>query len=708
MEAERETLDHWLNGRATVTNEAKNDFGFTVGGPVVQDRAFFFGAVHPQWNTRAVRAPLGQGFALESLGSVDRTRRFISYAAKGTFQLGQDHRIDASFFGDPAESDPAPQREDAREILAGNTGQFSSVKFGSHQQTVKYLGVLNNNWLLEASWARAASTFDEVPPLDEWNTRDRRVTPNIRSGGIGFFENTESDNIQYRITSTHLVSTHQIRYGFSFEDIKYDALQNRTGPTIILPDGTPTATGAQVEIQSDPVFGTIWRVTRAGLTVGRQTTQEYLSFFVQDKFDIGDRVTISAGLRYEQQELIGNLAGFKWDNNFAPRLGVIFDPKGDGRSKIYANWGRFFAKIPNDLASRAMDADASATRADYFDAALTMPVPDGVTALGTETHFLIAGLAPSDFDPDSKSSFLDEFIAGYEFEALPELNLGVRFIFRDMKRVLEDIGNVSASLFFTLADPPSIEYIITNVDPSVPTFINQGAFEQPLREYTAIEVTADKRFAEKWAVFASYRWSKLFGNFEGFFRSDNGQSDPGITSLFDFPVNDPTFAAIAEAEGFRGDINFQGAAGNGRLPNDRNHQIKFYTTYAFDNGIGIGIVLFASTGRPLTALAAHPVYQNAGEIPEDVRGSGFETENGFRTRADFQTSIDIHVDYRFAVGDRANLILLADFFNLFNQQDVLRYREFTQLTVGVPDPDFGKALEYANPLTARFGVRFEF
>ena len=40
---------------------------------------------------------------------------------------------------------------------------------------------------------------------------------------------------------------------------------------------------------------------------------------------------------------------------------------------------------------------------------------------------------------------------------------------------------------------------------------------------------------------ASYRWAKLKGNFEGFFRSDNGQSDPAITSLFDFPTNDPSY-----------------------------------------------------------------------------------------------------------------------------------------------------------------------
>jgi len=32
----------------------------------------------------------------------------------------------------------------------------------------------------------------------------------------------------------------------------------------------------------------------------------------------------------------------------------------------------------------------------------------------------------------------------------------------------------------------------------------------------------------------NYRWAKLYGNYEGLYRNDNGQSDPSISSLFDF------------------------------------------------------------------------------------------------------------------------------------------------------------------------------
>ena len=117
------------------------------------------------------------------------------------------------------------------------------------------------------------------------------------------------------------------------------------------------------------------------------TTQQYYSFFVQDQWKAADRLTINAGIRYEDQALVGTISElttldgetldeFHLKNNWAPRLGVVYDVLGGGRSRLYANWGRFFARIPNDLAARALSADEGFTRGDYFDASLTRPIPE--------------------------------------------------------------------------------------------------------------------------------------------------------------------------------------------------------------------------------------------------------------------------------------------------------------------------------------------
>jgi hypothetical protein len=151
------------------------------------------------------------------------------------------------------------------------------------------------------------------------------------------------------------------------------------------------------------------------------------------------RESINPGIRYEREMLTGTLADLTLNNNWAPRIGVTLDPTGSGKAKIYANWGFFYSKVPNDLAARALSSDAGVSRADYFDAGLTQPVPDGVLGLGTTSHFLQQGVSADTIDPSVKTSYVNEAVTGFEFEAVPGMNVGVRYIHRDIPRVLEDV-----------------------------------------------------------------------------------------------------------------------------------------------------------------------------------------------------------------------------------------------------------------------------
>ena len=59
-------------------------------------------------------------------------------------------------------------------------------------------------------------------------------------------------------------------------------------------------------------------------------------------------------------------------------------------------------------------------------------------------------------------------------------------------------------------------------------------FVDPTRRYQALELELNRRFTNHWMAVVNYRYAKLWGNYEGAYRNDNGQSDPGISSLFDF------------------------------------------------------------------------------------------------------------------------------------------------------------------------------
>ena len=412
-----------IEGTVNTVASRLSDVGVTVGGPIVRNRLFFFGAIDPQWQVNTFQAP--DGFPLQSLGDVDRNRRITNYAAKGTWQATSAHRLDASFFGDPATGDLGAQRTSS--LLKDTTSGYSSLEYGGHNQTVHYDGVLNSHFLVDASFGRALNRIVETPSANDWQITDFRVTPTAISGGLGFYEaGNRSNNWQFQAKATNILAgygQHQVRYGFDYEHLDFTQLQQYSGPTFIAPNGQQTATGATVDIIPDPVYGQIYHVSRASLTSARATTQHYAAFFAEDEWKIGNSLTIRPGLRYEQENLSGTLVqGFSLKNNWAPRVGVVWDPSASGKGKVFANYGRYYARVPSDLAARALSSDASIT-ADYFDPTLTRPVPNGTlttnaaTGAATTTHFTLLGGGADEIDPNAKLSYYNEWVVGHGIHA---------------------------------------------------------------------------------------------------------------------------------------------------------------------------------------------------------------------------------------------------------------------------------------------------
>ena len=714
-----------VNGTVQTLSSQVHDTGVEGGFPVIKDRLFFFGAIDPQWEVRTFQPPAG--FPLFNTSGYDRKRRNVSYSAKATGQLGTSHRIDASFFGDPSHGEMGPQRISS--LRVSSTSSFSQIDYGGHNQTVRYNGILGSHVLLEGAYARALNRINELPSVNDWRVTDQTVSPQRITGGIGFYEaGNRSLNNQWTIKSTNIFGDHQLKYGFAYDDVTYTQINQRTGPTFVAADGRTSATGAQITIIPDVNFGKVYRVTRGNFNSGRETLQKYANFFIQETWKASSRLTINVGARYEQEKLAGTIIkDFELKNNWAPRIGAVYDAAGDGKTKVFGNYGRFYARIPNDLAARALSADDGISRADYFDAGLTRPVPNGTATIDPRTgasitnHFVIAGVGADTIDKNAKLSYLNEFVLGIDREVMANTSFGIRYIYRNIGRVLEDIANVPMAAY-DLGVPgiSSVEYILTNPTSSSAIFpaaqFLGAKFDDPTHRYNAIELTLNRRLANNWSLMTSYRWSRLRGNFEGFFRDDNGQSDPGITSLYDFPTNDPSYTSIGVPQfGYEGDIRYLGQ--DGILPLDRPHQFKTFGNYSWNNGLSIGLGLNLVSGKPITPLAPHPNYTNGGEIPTAARGSGIQTTiDGFRTRSPFESQVDLQASYVLKMGRMRNLTLVADIFNLFNERRTLDYDNWTSLDFGAgPNPDFGKPIsqtvagpQFQTPIQVRFGARFSF
>jgi hypothetical protein len=749
------------NGTVNTSAVDNHDLGISVGGPIAQDRVFFFGTYNPQWQSRSFVAP--PGFPYATLGEVDRKRTIQAYAGKLSAQLNSSHRLDFSLFGDPSKGESGLQRFQTMRRIAypgapGTTdisGGFSELEFGSHQQTGRYDGVFGSRWLLEANIANSMNKFNEIPSVDEWFFSDLRQPPFGSTGGLGYHERVDGKNLQYGLKSTHILSgggTHEIRYGVQVENINFLRDVDYSGPNVRLSDGQTTVTGTSNQVRFHAPSGTtFFRAVRGKLSETGETTQDYTSFFIQDTWQTG-RLTLRPGVRYERQYLEGVdpadgfpelcfegdtrpgaadgtgaaiACNFTWQN-WAPRIGGTFDLTGDGRAKVFASWGYFYAKVPNDLAARAMSGDPGITTQDFRDAGLTQPVANGVSFAGATTHLVQSSPHAAIIDPDSGSTYRDEFLAGVEFDVFDGANLGVRYIRRTMPQILEDIGQLPIfGYFLDECGDTVVDYFITNVSTSTPAINCPGpaSFEDPVNKYNALEITLNKRFTGNWSAIASYRFSKLEGNFEGFFRSDNGQTDPAISSLFDFPTNDSTYVTYRDQFGPsiahpQGDIRYLGCSlGCGILPNDRPHQVKLYGNYVW-NALNVGLGVNAGSGKTLTGLSSNAAYNNAGEIPVTLRGEGMNTiddeAGGFRERTPTEFTVDFHADYGIQFGGR-KLMLLADVFNLFNRTIALDYDNFIETARGTANPNFSypanggssSTNSFQAPISIRFGARFD-
>lgn len=271
------------NGAVNTTGREDYDFGLSLGGPLVRDRVFFFGTFNPQFQDRSFEAPAG--FPCAALGPVDRKRRIYSYAGKLSFQAGGSHRFDVSVFGDPSEGEMGPQRYTVlrRRYYVDNPGTpaieggYSEIEYGGHSQTLRYDGIINPNWLVEASVAHAKNKFHEVPATDEWLYTDLTRVPNGLSGGLGFFENNDGRNLQFALKSTHIFNAggnQQFRYGAACENIEFTRAFDYTGPGVTVASGQRTVTGVPVQIRRGA--GVVYyRATRGRFVPTSATSQDY-------------------------------------------------------------------------------------------------------------------------------------------------------------------------------------------------------------------------------------------------------------------------------------------------------------------------------------------------------------------------------------------------------------------------------------------------
>lgn len=229
-------------------------------------------------------------------------------------------------------------------------------------------------------------------------------------------------------------------------------------------------------------------------------------------------------------------------------------------------------------------------------------------------------------------------------------------------------------------------------------------FPQAVRHYQAFEFELDKRYSNNWMAVANLRIGDLWGNYEGAYRNDNGQDDPGISSLFDY-----TLGKLGLLDG---------QYTKGYLSTDRRVVANLYLSYTVSSdtpfinkakGLTVGLSMTGQSGVPLSKLGTHPAYLNQGEVTIGGRGSVGRTASN--------TVLNMHLGYDLPLSKSATqykLKLAMDMFNLTNSQAILSQVQYTQneiASVGATptlDTDYGKPTAFQAPFSARAQIRVEF
>jgi hypothetical protein len=199
---------------------------------------------------------------------------------------------------------------------------------------------------------------------------------------------------------------------------------------------------------------------------------------------------------------------------------------------------------------------------------------------------------------------------------------------------------------------------------------------KPQRQYDALELTASRRFAERWFINANYTFSRLYGNYTGLANSDE--------------ISTPTTGVSAgTTQQQAGSIARPGSNSNsaydtdtllwdshghiiyGRLPTDRPHVFKAYGSYSFPFGTQIGANLYAGSGIPITT------YVNSQDLePLMVNGRG---DMG---RAPVLSHTDLMISHEIKTGESQRVRFELNLFNVFNQKTTTHIFNF--LNKGAP------------------------
>ncbi|HEB36472.1 hypothetical protein LCGC14_0605410 [marine sediment metagenome] len=491
------------------------------------------------------------------------------------------------------------------------------------------------------------------------------------------------------------------------------------------------------------------------MSVGNRTT---IGAFIQDSWTIKKRLTLNIGLRYDDttgwwpartkpavggdlgkaigEYLFTPVYGFnpfgeivvdEWKDilgwkKLSPRIGIVYDLFGNGKTALKASYSMY----AEPLATQAFEG-MHPLRTQSFDFYWwdlnnnVEPDPPGVD------DYQISWAAVRQMDPDYykkgivdkyKAPLYNEFIAAINSEVAPDLNVGIKYLYKNRKNVLNDaLYDPDTERWwntyelapewwvpFTTIIPeagliPEQEvtmYFLSNDAPE--WFFALGSRPEAKLNYHTVELTFDKRMSHGWQLGGSVAFSRTRGN-----------------------ISESSWGWMSENQGTGWTFDNPNYFVNKDGPTEWDVPliVKLYGTAKLPLNIIASFNFIHMSGRPWgRTVTMYPPWDWTVANNADYYTSFWINTEVFERRYQAWDNVDIRVEKLFSLGNFGTIELYMDIFNLLGQSTVYHGEdpagwfqpvdENTTEGTYVTDYWFQRLNGIAGVTTVKFAVRLSF
>lgn len=701
----------------------------TIGGRIIRDKLWFFGAAR-SFETDAVATTQLLNIPYNATNEQDR------YEGKLTFSPTSNHRLTGSYI-DISQEQLAPHGG-----LANYLVDLSGLATRSLPNTLlaaNYSGVLSSNFFLEAQYSERAFKFEPSGGTDPsfsggtpiFDTNNGVIYNESIFCGICADGGDERKNRDYLAKASYFLSTknagsHDLVFGVdSFDDIRTsNNYQSATNFIFGADDSLFVNNVVYPVIFSQAEGGGSYLAYYPILATSLGTHFKTNSVFVNDRWRLSDNVSFNVGLRYDKndgKDATGNVV--TKDDAFSPRLGVNWNPGGDGTWLLNASYGRYVAAISGSIANAGSSAGSYTTiQWAYTGPSFNlpgMPLTTSEQALAAVQSWFnsVGGVNNTDLlqlvnipggglvvGSDVGSTYADEFTIG------GVRNFGAKGSIR-ADLVYREFGN----FYSTQRDTETGKVLDANGN-LVDLGVIHNDNDNLERSYVGLQTSFNFLLTDRITVGGSYTLSHAEGNFEG----ENQGSGPVTSALESYPeYKDASWNAP------KGDLLI-----------DQRHKLSLFAVWEAlktdRQRLAVSARQLYNSGFPYSAIGnvgTRAFVTNPGYVTPPSQVPYFFSDRGaFKTDDISSTAIGLNyslffgnfevfgqLDIQNVFNEDGVILVNQAVFTSRNDPSLLPFNPFTTTPVeGVhwrKGPNFGKAtsvndLQAPRTYVASVGVRF--